>query len=758
MSRGPSLTPLQRLKRFGRILQQPVVGFALVLLSVIWLGVWHQVQTERQAVGRDIAQEAANLAVVFEQNISRTASEIERVLKYLRQSYERNGFIANWAALLQEGHIINDQTVQIAVIDAKGMMITSTAMLYPQRPVNLGDREHFLVHARTALDELYVSKPVIGRASGKWSIQFTRRFSAADGSFGGVLVVSLDPSHLSYAYGGLNLGKGGGLALVGTDDIVRAGTGIYANAVGTGLRESVEHGERETTENGTELLIAEVEGQVRRLAFRRVRGFPLSVVVAGRSIRGDSTLIRNQRNYMAGASLLSLLILLAMFAALRSRHRHEAELVRLARHDPLTGLRNRAQLSDDLKQAFDESGEQQDFALHLVDLDGFKYVNDTRGHPFGDKLLKTVAARLCALVPHKDLVARVGGDEFAIVQTRVASMKPANDLAEQICRILAEPYEIDGVTATIGASIGISWGGRDARSPSDLMKAADLALYEAKSDGRGCHRFHSSEMFAAHEARRSLGLSLRTAIGENQLELHYQPIFDLKTQKIAGYEALTRWRHPTLGQIPPSDFIPVAEETRLIMPLGAWVLDTACRDMAKRPSHLRVSVNVSPIQFRSADLVSTIKNALATSGLTPERLEIEITESTLMQRDSTTISQIMELHALGIRIVMDDFGTGYSSLSYLHTYPISAIKIDRSFVKALGEKKSAAAIIRAIITLASALGMSTVAEGVETSEQYEQLTSLGCTEVQGYYISPPKAGSEILPPVLPGRVDETLAA
>lgn len=758
MNRGLSLMLLQRVKRFSRMVLQPVMGFALVLLSVIWLGVLHQVETERQAVGRDIAQEAANLAVVFEQNISRTASEIERVLKYLRQSYERNGFIANWAALLQEGHIINEQTVQIAVIDAKGAMIASTAMLYPQRRVDLSDREHFLVHTRTSLDELYVSKPVIGRVSGKWSIQFTRRFSAADGSFGGVLVVSLDPSHLSYAYGGLNLGKGGGLALVGTDDIVRAGTGIYANAVGTGLRESVEHGDRETTENGTELLIAEVEGQVRRLAFRRVKGFPLSVVVAGRNVRGDSTLIRNQRNYIAGASLLSLLILLAAFAALRSRHRHEAELVRLARHDPLTGLRNRAQLSEDLRQAFDEAGDQQNFALHLIDLDGFKYVNDTRGHPFGDKLLRVVAARLCSLVPHKDLVARVGGDEFAIVQTSVASMKPSNDLAEQVCRILAEPYEIDGVTATIGVSIGISWGGKDAQSPSDLMKAADLALYAAKSDGRGCHRFHSPEMFAAHEARRALGLSLRAAIIEDQLELHYQPIFDLKAQKIVGYEALTRWRHPTLGQVPPADFIPVAEETRLIMPLGTWVLNTACRDMAKRPSHLRVSVNVSPIQFRSADLVSTIRSALAASGLAPERLEIEITESTLMQRDSTTISQIMELHALGVRIVMDDFGTGYSSLSYLHTYPISAIKIDRSFVKSLGEKKSGAAIIRAIITLASALGMTTVAEGVETSEQYEQLTSLGCTEVQGYYISPPKAESEILPPVAAGRADDTLAA
>jgi diguanylate cyclase (GGDEF)-like protein len=741
-----SQTSLAQYLRRLKVLMQPVVGFAALLLCVIWLTVWQQVETERQAVDRDIAQEAANLAVVFEQNVLRTASEIERVLKYLRQSYERTGYITNWPALLQEGHIVNEQTVQIAVIDAKGMMITSTAMLYPRTPIDLSDREHFRVHANSSGDSLFVSKPVVGRASGKRSIQFTRRFTAGDGSFGGVLVVSLDPAHLASAYGGVNLGSGGGLALIGTDDIVRAGSGMYAKSVGRGLKELVEYGEREVTDNGTELLVAEVDGQIRRLAFRRVKGFPLTVVVAGRSINDDTELLRNQRRYVAGAAGLSLLILLAACAALISLHRHESELVRLARCDPLTGLRNRVQLNEDLSRAFEEGREKQDFVLHLIDLDGFKYVNDTRGHPFGDKLLKVVADRLCARVPQKDFVARLGGDEFAVIQTGVADTRTAAELANRLCGILGEPYEIDGITVVIGASIGIAWGCKDAHKPTDLMKAADLALYSAKTDGRGCHRFHSPEMYAEHEARRELALELRGAVGDKQqLELHYQPILDVKTHKIAGYEALTRWHHPKLGSVPPSTFIPIAEETRLIMPLGAWVLDTACADMAVQPAHLRVAVNISPIQFRNAELVGTVKNALASSGLPPSRLEIEITESTLMQCDSTTISQIAELHALGIRIVMDDFGTGYSSLSYLHTYPIRAIKIDSSFVRALGEKPSAPAIIKAITTLASTLGMSTVAEGVETSEQFDQLVELGCTEVQGYHISRPKRACEILP-------------
>jgi diguanylate cyclase (GGDEF)-like protein len=732
------------LSRFRKVLAQPVVGFGVVMLCGIWLAVWHQLQIERTALEHDVAQDTANLALVLEQNVARTASEIDHLLKFLRRSYERTGFQGEWASLVKDEFTINDQTVQIAIIDARGMMVTSTAMLYPRIPIDLSDREHYRVHLKASRDELFISKPVVGRASGKWSVQFTRRFEGFDGNFGGVIVISLDPSHLSRAYGGLNLGDGSGLAVVGNDDIIRAGTGIYAESLGTRLTEGNRPTEVERSQGDTQFILSEWDGVQRKLAWRSVRGYPLSVVVAGRDLQYDGIWVGRQRKYLAGATVLSLLVLLALWVALRSRRRHEAELIHLGRHDALTNLPNRVQFREAMDCALTDLPEGRDFAVHLIDLDGFKYINDRHGHGLGDNVLKAVADRLRSAVRHCDMPARLGGDEFAVIQTKMKNENEAGELAKRLCAVLSEPYHIDELRIVIGCSIGIAVAKKDAVS-TDLMRFADIALYSAKAEGRGTYRFYDEAMNASALARRSLEADLRLALEKQQLVLHYQPITAIDSREITGYEALLRWCHPERGLVSPAEFIPIAEETGLIVSLGKWVLQTACADMALCPAPLRVAVNVSAVQFKSANLMQVVRDSLESSGLDASRLEIEITESTLMQKDNITIKQLNELHALGVQLALDDFGTGYSSLSYLHSYPIHSIKIDRSFVSSLGEQQSAAPIVRAITTLASSLGMRTVAEGVETPEQLEQLAELGCTEAQGFHFSPPKPAAQILP-------------
>ncbi|GMO11947.1 putative bifunctional diguanylate cyclase/phosphodiesterase [Bradyrhizobium sp. TM233] len=418
----------------------------------------------------------------------------------------------------------------------------------------------------------------------------------------------------------------------------------------------------------------------------------------------------------------------------------ELQIAHMAHHDALTDLANRVLFGQRLKQVLEQGGM---FAVHHIDLDKFKAVNDTLGHQAGDTLLQDVARRLSQLVRGSDTVARMGGDEFVILQTPISDRNEADLLARDVVSKLSAPFGLDGHQAVASASIGIAIAPGDGSTPEQLLHNADLALYRAKSDGRGVHRFFEPAMDAEAQGRRALEQDLREGLAAGEFELHYQPIVKTCGRVICGFEALIRWRHPRRGLVAPSSFIPLAEEIGLIVPIGEWVIRQACATASRWPGHLHVAVNISAVQFRQPGLTDVIVGALAASGLDPRRLEIEITESVLLQDRNATLATLHQLRALGIRIAMDDFGTGYSSLTYLQCFPFDKIKIDRSFVSGVGNDAGSLSIVRAVAALARGMGMTTTAEGVETDEQRERIAAEGCTEMQGYLFSRPLPAAEI---------------
>jgi diguanylate cyclase (GGDEF)-like protein len=425
------------------------------------------------------------------------------------------------------------------------------------------------------------------------------------------------------------------------------------------------------------------------------------------------------------------------------QRRSEAKIQHMARHDALTGLPNRVLLKERAEHALGHAERGVTVAAHLLDLDHFKNVNDTLGHAAGDKLLTMVADRLRPLVGTSDTVARMGGDEFAILQVDVGQPSDASALAYRIIETVSQPYEIEGQQVNIGTSVGIAIGPGDGVDPDLLMRNADLALYRAKGDGRGAFRFFEPDMDAEMQERRVLERDLRQALTAGQFELHYQPIVNLASNEISGFEALIRWRHPDKGLISPATFVPFAEETGFIVPLGEWAIRQACATAVTWPGEFKVAVNLSPVQFRNNGLVSVVVGALAASGLPGRRLELEITETTLLQDSEATLAMLYQLRELGVCIAMDDFGTGYSSLSYLQSFPFDRIKIDRSFIKDIGDSPGSLNIVRAVTAMANGLGMATTAEGVETEDQLASVASEGCTEMQGYLFSKPLPADRI---------------
>ena len=427
------------------------------------------------------------------------------------------------------------------------------------------------------------------------------------------------------------------------------------------------------------------------------------------------------------------------------REESQARSQYLAYHDSLTGLGNRLLFKEQLEEALkDVSTASHPLAVLFLDLDGFKAVNDTLGHSIGDLLLKSVATKLRDILPRTDRIARLGGDEFAILQISAAQPGSSIALAEKIIEVVGQPNRIDGHDVTVGASVGIAVARPGDMNTENFLKSADLAMYSAKSDGRGTYRMFDPEMDATVQARRLLERDMRTALAQDGFRLFYQPLINLQTKKVTAFEALMRWQHPERGMVPPSDFIPVAEEMGLIVQLGEWALRQACAEATEWPDGICVSVNLSPLQFSKGNLVSSVMSALASAGLPASRLELEITESVLLEKSERNITILNQLRDLGVRISMDDFGTGYSSIGYLRSFPFDKIKIDQSFVRDLLLDEGSLAIVRAIAGLGVSFGMITTAEGVETEEQMRCLNLEGCIEVQGYLYSRPVPADEIV--------------
>ena len=446
-------------------------------------------------------------------------------------------------------------------------------------------------------------------------------------------------------------------------------------------------------------------------------------------------------------------------ADLTEKRRAEAEITRLALFDGLTGLANRQRMRASLEQTLNQPvGPYRPTTMFLLDLDRFKVVNDTLGHQTGDILLKQVAQRLLRSVGDAGLVGRLGGDEFQVVLPSENDPERLSDLARTIINALSQPYSIDGNTVTIGCSIGVAIAPQDGKDPETLVRNADLALYAAKAEGRGIHRFYREELLHGAQNRKQLEDDLRHALVQGQFHLVYQPVVSTESARIVGYEALIRWEHPERGAISPAEFIPVAEDCGLIETIGEWVLRTACLEAAKWPKNVRVAVNVSPIQFANPTLPSIVTNAIARAGIAASRLELEITEGVFLDESQSTDAMFKSLKGIGVRLALDDFGTGYSSLGYLKSAPFDKIKIDQSFVRgaAIAGNRNAA-IIKAIVTLAGSLGMETTAEGVETQDEIELIRELGCSHIQGYVYGKPARAEIVLDALIKGEGAATIS-
>jgi diguanylate cyclase (GGDEF)-like protein len=746
---------------------QPATLFGLALIAACWIGLTFLMSIERAKVVEGAVQQSENLVRLFEENTVQTLERFDRTILLLRKSIEDDPTHFNLREWAERTSLVGDQTIQLALIGPDGYLKATTLNFDALQPY-LGDREHFRAQADATADKLFISKPLLGRWSGKWSIQMSRRVRGTDGSFGGAIVISIDPDFIDTFYKAVDLGAHGSITIRNLDEVILAQRGVAIATLGHQIPMRLNRGTVVETPSGHFWSLGLTDGIRRLIAYHTSEKFPLIFSVG----RAESDIFKSIRShqilYFAVAGFITLLVLIAIALSVNHQlkldrvrdnlRRSEAEarerarelevksreIVHIAHHDILTGLANRALLHDHIDRAFARARRcEESFAILCIDLDRFKIANDTLGHQSGDVLLRQVAERLRRCIRDVDTVARMGGDEFVVLQANVERPEDVTPVANRILAALSAPYAVCGNPVVISASIGIAVAPSDGATIDRLFGNADLALYRAKANGRNDFCFFNRELEETALSRGRLELELREALAGDEFELWYQPWFNIKTGRIMGCEGLLRWRHPQRGLLGPAQFLSIAEDTGLIGQLGDWVLRRGCRDAAGWPSGIRLAINLSAAQFIGGNLRGTVIAALQEAGFDAKRLELEITETLIIDDFEGTRETLTALRNLGISIALDDFGTGYSSLTHLRQLLFNRIKIDKSFVAEILTRTECAAIVSAMIALGKSLGVSITAEGVETQEQLAVLRAAGCVEVQGYYFSRPVPGAEI---------------
>ncbi len=717
----------------------PLLG--MLALALLWAVIIARLSVEKDSAYKEAAASAAILSSALEQHTVKAIHQVDQITRFVKFEFEKSPAHFNLASAVEKGVVPSDTLIQVSLVNAKGILFANTAELHP-KPINLSDREHFKVHLAHNDDRLYISKPVLGRVSSHWTLQMTRRLNNPDGSFAGIVVVSEDPSYFTNDfYNNAAIGKEGVIAVVSdTGAVLARRTGSVSNAPGAFSASGV----YPIAERVTGTIIDPLDGVTRIVSYRHLDGYPLAVMVglSQNEEFADYTHTRNVYLLMTSFITLAMLAFFGVATGLIGKLLgREREMTQLAEYDLLTGLANRYATLRGLRNDVSMPSSLSRLGLLFIDLDNFKTVNDTLGHNAGDIVLQMTASRLSDAVGDEGSLARIGGDEFVVVMKGDDVERRAVRLAEAIIRLFSEPFDVRGSSFVLHASIGIALHTVANESEIDLLKKADLAMYSAKDAGKNCYQFYAPHLSHRADHLMRWEQQLRVALAEGQLFLAYQPKIDLVQRTITGFEALARWDHPEHGVISANEFISIAESTGLIVPIGDFVIRTACAQIARwrDDGHdtLTLAVNISPVQFWRGDLIETISQALLDTGIDANRLELEITETAMMEYPELVSEKIVALKKLGIRIALDDFGTGYSSLSYLHRFSVDTLKVDRSFVQAIPNDRSVCVMVSSIVHLARSLGLTVVVEGTETEEQIAWLSALGEIEAQGFLFSRP---------------------